>query len=1233
MRLLDPLKVELKKNVLIEASAGTGKTYTITTLFTRLVVQGFSVDSILVVTFTEAAAAELKDRIRQRLAYALSAMEAYRQDSGCGEITDELVSYLIHNLKEDFPVAVSRIRRALVCFDEASVMTIHSFCFRILRENAFETGALFDVELIPDVKSVVREIVLDFMTVEINKLDFVFLKFLKRKKFKIQNLIPLFKRFMSRPHIEIIPESEHTVFCDVSRDYVNTCNELLDILEHGKDEIKEIFLHHEGVNRKSYRKKSVEKWLDKAQADLLQLNVFDMTEKGATLYKFTNTRLKEKNKKNRPVPQHLFFDLCDKLMDICRVLERNITAVKIGFFSFLTKELEIKKENLGICFFDDIVNGLADALESSNSDILVSAIRKKFSAALIDEFQDTDQRQYSIFSKIFSGTDSPFFMIGDPKQAIYAFRGGDIFAYLKAVRDTAGRAYTLEKNWRSDPFLVDAVNMIFMGSDNPFLFKEIGFNPVTTPSSAVNRFMKNGSLCAPFQFLFIPAKTGETDKTGFIKKEWARKKVPLIVADDIASLLNSDIFIMTDNGSQKRLVAGDIAVLVRTNEQAEIMNYALSRSGVPSYISRTGSVFDSDEATEMADLLCAVLEPDNPGLICAALCGSLFNLIQPGILFSDVFLSSYNSDCLSMQQWHSMFKNWKCLWTDRGIIIMLHNIFHSGYAMACSENPNGNSLSERTLTNYFHLAELLHRAEAEKHLSPFALFKWFLNQLVPEMREQFSDELRLETDAGAVSIITIHKSKGMEYPVVYLPYLWESVIHAERDENPVFHDPDDENKEKIDLGSELIQKSRQRAVFEEQAENMRLLYVGLTRAVSMCRIVWGNFKSVEKSSLFSLIHRKSDEADHGNAFSYESVMLDELNDLKKRFSSEKQTGNRILIDFYDNTKATTQYSDINKDQDRLEYRQAPFEITQAWQFTSFSMIAAMHGENIKQYDSVENRGISVKVDNDEDDIKITLADFPKGQVPGNLIHSIFEHIDFKDESHVMAEIIGAELSKYGFDPLKWTDTFVRAFSEILATPLFCDAFYCGKIGNTRCKDGINGKRTVFCLKDIGRAFRLNEMEFIFPVKFFSRHMLADVFKNHMNDKASSVVYAERLSELHFDTVKGFMKGFIDLVFKFGNKWYIVDYKSNFLGDRYSDYSKAAMISSMAEHHYFLQYHLYVTALHRFLKFKIKDYRYQTDFGGVLYLFIRGMHPEKGSKTGVFYDLPGYDMVKQLSALF
>ena len=159
MRLLDPLKVELKKNVLIEASAGTGKTYTITTLFTRLVVQGFSVDSILVVTFTEAAAAEL-------------------QDSGCGEITDELVAYLIHNLKEDFPVAVSRIRRALVCFDEASVMTIHSFCFRILRENAFETGALFDVELIPDVKSVVREIVLDFMTVEINKLDFVFLKFL-----------------------------------------------------------------------------------------------------------------------------------------------------------------------------------------------------------------------------------------------------------------------------------------------------------------------------------------------------------------------------------------------------------------------------------------------------------------------------------------------------------------------------------------------------------------------------------------------------------------------------------------------------------------------------------------------------------------------------------------------------------------------------------------------------------------------------------------------------------------------------------------------------------------------------------------------------------------------------------------------------------------------------------------------------------------------------------------------
>ena len=1295
MHLLDPLKLELEKNVLIEASAGTGKTYTITTLFTRLVVKGFDVESILVVTFTEAAAAELKHRIRQRLVSALSAME----ENDRSEDKDELDLYLLNGSKNQIAQRISRIKQAIVCFDESAIMTIHSFCFRILRENAFETGALFNVKLIPDTKSIVKDIVIDFMAVEINDLDPVFLKFLKKKNFKITSLVSLFTRFMSRPGVKIIPDPDHEKFSDVSDNYRDICIKLLKTLKNCREEIKDIFLNHPGVNRRSYSRKSVEKWLGTAEKHLDSADfdsaghnsaghIFNMTEKGDSLYKFTNSRLREKNKTNCPVPCHAFFDLCEKLLELSHVFEINITALKIKFLAFVMKKLEIKKERLGICFFDDIVNGLVSALESKNADLLVKGIREKFSAVLIDEFQDTDQRQYSIFSKIFSGTNSPFFMIGDPKQAIYAFRGGDIFAYLRAVKDTKGRAYTLEKNWRSDPLLVNAVNIIFMKKENPFLFNEIGFNPVVTPDSAENRFMKNNALCPAFQFLFINAQTGETDKNGFIKKEWAKKNMPLVVADDITSLLMSDASIKMKNGQYRHIALDDIAVLVRTNIQAESINSALSAAGIPSFISKTGSVFDSNEAIEISDLLAAVLEPENSGFISAALCGGLF-----GLSGMDIFLlntdnlsdsvDSYSADnsertenssglnhisalplnfCnkqqeievgtwvagiahFSRSQWHESFKKWKLLWEKNGVIRMLQDIFYSENTM-----QNKIRITERSLTNYYHLAELLHRAECEKHLFPSALFKWFLNQLDPDMREEYSDELRLETDAGAVSIVTVHKSKGMEYPIVYLPYLWEGVVHAEKDDNPVFHDQNDSNRETIDLGSNTIDTSRQRAAFEEQAENMRLLYVGLTRAASMCRVIWGNFKSVEKSSLFRLIHQRDD-------FSEDS-MIEDIQDLAE------QSLNGISIDFYEKNQNHRWYQNNAQDKKKLVHKKMPFEIVREWMVSSFSRLTSGHDtkkkeEEIKSdisdivsnYDLHANSDISanyssevnqttvnsemsvkpavnsemsVKPDllmnrtisgksetnNAQQNMKISLADFPKGPVPGELIHAVFEHIDFMGKKALLKEIINAKINQYGLDPLKWTDPLANAFSEILATVLFED----------------------FSLKDIKKEHRLNEMEFIFPFKPFSKQMLADIFRNYVNNKAV-FSYADRILDLDFDAVKGFMRGFIDLVFKFKGKWYIIDYKSNYLGDRYSDYSETAMVASMMEHHYFLQYHLYVTAVHRYLGFRLKDYNYNLHFGGVLYLFVRGMHPDLGPDFGVFYDRPDYEMIKKLSELF
>ena len=234
------------------------------------------------------------------------------------------------------------------------------------------------------------------------------------------------------------------------------------------------------------------------------------------------------------------------------------------------------------------------------------------------------------------------------------------------------------------------------------------------------------------------------------------------------------------------------------------------------------------------------------------------------------------------------------------------------------------------------------------------------------------------------------------------------------------------------------------------------------------------------------------------------------------------------------------------------------------------------------------------------------------------------------EKSLLKEVIETKIIQYGFDPLKWTDPLTNAFSEILATGLFNHS----RVTDHKKSQGTGdiGKQEIFSLKDIEKDHRLNEMEFIFPFKPFSKQMLADIFRNHLNDK-SFIPYADKILDLEFDAVKGFMRGFIDLVFKFKKKWYIIDYKSNYLGSRYSDYSEAAMVSSMMEHHYFLQYYLYVTAVHRYLGLRMKDYNYNLHFGGVLYLFVRGMHPDSGPDSGVFYHRPDYEMIKKLSELF
>ena len=428
---LDPFAIDLEKISLIEASAGTGKTYTITTLFVRLVAMGYKVESILVVTFTEAAAAELKLRIRKRLVHCLMVLSGQESDEYA---PDDLTVFL--QRQNDADKIRRRLRLAVTCFDQAAIMTIHSFCFSVLRENAFESNAHFDMELMADNRGFVDQVVRDFFSGRINHLDPLFLSFLDQNNITPDTFAKGLLRAASQPDVRVVPEQP--AFQDIWDDYRKTVNSAAQSLSQEPEGIRNLIQNHAGIDKRSYNKKNLSNWLDACQAkferspgtDLL----FDMNEQGDALYKFTRTRLTEKTKAGHTPPVHLFFDLCERLLDLSRSMAANLIALRYLFLDDYANALAAMKQAQGACFFDDLINDLSAALDGPGGQVLKAAVRKRFHACLIDEFQDTDPGQYKIFSILFTDPGTPFFMIGDPKQAIYGFRGGDIFTYMTASR-------------------------------------------------------------------------------------------------------------------------------------------------------------------------------------------------------------------------------------------------------------------------------------------------------------------------------------------------------------------------------------------------------------------------------------------------------------------------------------------------------------------------------------------------------------------------------------------------------------------------------------------------------------------------------------------------------------------------------------------------------------------------------------------------------------------------------
>ena len=1199
MKALEPFNLltsPLEGTNLIEASAGTGKTYTITGLFLRLLLEkNFSVDEILVVTFTQAATEEVRDRIRRKIREAINAFEQ-------GSTEDRFLQELVLN-QSDPAEALRLLGEALRDFDEAAIFTIHGFCHRMLSEKAFESGTLFDTELMTEEETFKQEACDDFWRTHVSTASPLFVNYLIHQGVTPESFRRLLQNRMDQPHLRIVPRIEK-VHSEPEEKAFRACfRKIQKAWPSVRKDVGAILIHDRGLNRNRYSTGKIPEWLE--SMDRLTASRGQDPVLFENFHKFTNTEIASAVKKGCERPEHPFFDLCETLQQAQEALDkafgRRLLHIKTRLFHEVRAALIQKKREKNVQTFTDLLWNLREALAGRGGERLSGAIRAKFKAALIDEFQDTDPVQYDIFKKIFGKGKSLLFFIGDPKQAIYAFRGADIFAYMEAARDVKTR-YTLGENWRSEPQLIRAINTLFSRSDQPFVYDEIPFQPARPAEEKDPEILKlEGRHEAPFRVWYLEAsKWAEPGKP--LTKSVARDLIAKAVAAEISRLLRLSRENKATLGDRP-LSEGDMAVMVRRNADATLMQEALSTLGIPAVLYTTRNLFDSHEAMETERVLAALVEPNHEGLLRAALATDMMG-------YSGEALDALMDDEDNWEACLIRFRHYHELWQERGFIRMFRTLLSEQGVLKRLIRLSG---GERRNTNMLHLMEVLHQASVERKLTMAGILKWLSEQRAPDTRRREEHQLRLESDKEAVNLVTIHRSKGLEYPVVFCPFVWDRSDARSLKDPVAFHSETEGMQVTLDLGSEGMDDNRMLAEKEQLAENLRLLYVALTRAKCRAYFVWGRFNEAETSAPAYLLHAPplGDEKDIVRATGEHFRSLGDAAVLEGvRKVVQKAQGSIALHDMPEGEGE----AHVPRSAEQVSLAARPFavHIDRRWKVSSFSSLTAgyRHGEELADRDALvlPDEGEETAVGDKEAEEPLTgIFAFPKGTKAGTFLHDLLEHLDFTcKHAASMKGLVLEKLHQYGFEAI-WRDTILDMAQKVVSVPLDPD-------------------RPGFSLSRVASGDRLNELEFYFPLKLVTP---ADLGKIRMKTGKGRPGVPEHLGRLEFVPVRGYIKGFMDLVFRFEDRFYLVDWKSNFLGSKVEDYDRTGMAQAMVESSYTLQYHLYTLALNQYLKVKQRGYDYEKHFGGVYYIFLRGVDPDKGPQFGVFRDRPSKDLIEEL----
>lgn len=1192
---LEAHKIPLEGVHLIEASAGTGKTFNITRIYLRLLLERkLKVQNLLVVTFTKAATEELKGRIDAELREALAKWGSRGSEDEFYQSLESAVS------KEEASIL---LRSAIGDLDEASIFTIHGFCKRVLSQHAFESGLPFDLEMEVDSVELKLEAVKDwYRRLEASSDDFLAVTTYYPTPDTFTDTFKSLLGNVSAAEGQVTGVEGNSPE-RVTRLYLCNKTKACDLItQHTELVFSELITSHKDKAAREEEYHQLIEWLNSP-------DLGPMPKAAAAVFdgkRYSRKQAEVKAELNR-VFQPLK-DLKKQAASLGSEIDRAKTdSIITHAFPYINNAINERKKQTAVMDFDDLVSSLQQSLSSDMGDVLAKQLATQYPVALVDEFQDTDPNQYAIFNQIYSQADgdgdgdgtqnlpTALYMIGDPKQAIYGFRGGDVFAYLTA-RDHSDRQWYMDTNWRSSSLMIEAYNRIFYGKPTSTAQLEveqtthvfnygIGYIPVKSAPQA-DKSSLSTMFGKPLKYIYFE----DDDRYG---KNANNQQFRAVIADwcgaEIDRLLKSQSMMTQHSesgGGTATLEEKDIAILVRDRVEAEEMQLALANHGYASvYLSNRENVFLSTEATELLLVLTGILLAEDDRMLIAALSTRLCGLDSQQ-------LYRLQEDELFWEANRNRFLDLRKSWVRNGMMATVLTLIHDSF------KPDSDR-HERSLTNTLHLLELLQTA-SQKHRQPWELLNW-LREKIESPSADSASELRLESDDNLIQIVTLHGSKGLEYPVVFIPFATRA--KGTGSQKPAYYSYHDEltKAPKVYIGHDsAIQKLSEQ---ERAAEDVRLLYVAITRAKYACYIGVTGFSDYQKSPLGLMLGLDKGD-DLLSAVSnvaadtpLSAEVIDAAADANGREESP-MSPSAAQCSINNTADSKAQAPSKTEGASPVTVEKMTRHIDDDWWVSSFSALTRNLKHGVMAEPDRDNGDDSASEESKHQaELRFTLK---KGAATGNLLHDVLETVSFQKPE--WAKALKQPLNRYG----QLSEGEQQALIEWL-----------GECLNAELSEGLS-------LSSLGNDQTLREVEFYFPVNNTSRQSLGAVLQYHRNTKT----YPQLPDG---PALKGMMHGFIDLVFEWQGRYYVADYKSTYLGDEYDDYGEHQLLQNIRDNYYDLQYLIYSLALHRYLKQRIEHYNPETHFGGVYYLYLRGMGLNQN--TGVYFSKIDEHLLNRMDTLF